>query len=78
VLLPRFWGVFLTTNSLHSWVLLGYVVHLLVTVALPPGVWLWSPGPGSAGLRRVLRLPLRLNLALMELFGPVILLEELI
>jgi hypothetical protein len=68
-------GVFLMTSGLSGWVLIGYVVHLLLTAAVPSGVWLRWPGPGSAGLRRVLRLPLRLNLALMQLFEPGILLE---
>jgi hypothetical protein len=58
-------GIFLTASSFSSWVLIGYVVHLLLTVAVPPGVWLRRPGPGSAGLRRVLRLPLRFDLSLM-------------
>jgi hypothetical protein len=33
-------GVFLTTSSLSGWVLIGYVVHLLVTTAVLSGVWL--------------------------------------
>jgi hypothetical protein len=67
--------IFLTVSSFSDWVLIGYVVHLLVTAAVLPGVWLRRPGPGSAGLRRVLRLPLRFNISLMQLFGPGILLE---
>jgi hypothetical protein len=67
--------VFLTTSSFSGWVLIGYVVHLLVTAAVKSGVWLQRPGPGFAGLRRVLRLPLRFNILLMQLFGPGILLE---
>jgi hypothetical protein len=67
--------IFLTTSSFSGWVLIGYVVHLLVTVAVPSGVWLQRPGLGSAGLRRVLRFPLRFNLSLMQLFGRGILLE---
>jgi hypothetical protein len=62
-------------SSFSRWVLIGYVVHLLVTAAVPFRVWLRRPGPGSAGLQRVLRLPLRFNLSLMQLFGPGILLE---
>jgi hypothetical protein len=58
-------GVFLTTSSLSGWMLIGNVVHLLVTTAVPSGVWLRRSGPCSTGLRRVLRFPLRLNLALM-------------
>jgi hypothetical protein len=67
--------VFLTASSFSGWVLIGYVVHLLVAAAVTSGVWLQRPGTGSAGLRRVLRLPLRLKLSLMQLFGPGILLE---
>ena len=58
--------------------LVSYVVHLLLTTAISSGVWLRRPGPGSAGLRRVLRLSLRLDLALMELFGSGVFLEQLI
>jgi membrane-bound metal-dependent hydrolase YbcI (DUF457 family) len=68
-------GVFLTTSGFSGWMLIGYVVHLLVTLVVPAGVWLRWPGPGSAGQQRVLRLPLGFNLALMQLFGPGILLE---
>jgi membrane-bound metal-dependent hydrolase YbcI (DUF457 family) len=67
--------VFLTTSSFSGSVLIGYVVHLLVTAAVTSGVWLRRPSLGSAGLWRVLRLPLRFNLSLMQLFGPGILLE---
>jgi hypothetical protein len=63
------------TSGLSGWVLIGYVVHLLVTAAILSGVWLRCPGLGSAGLWRVLRFPLRFNIALMQLFGPGILLE---
>jgi hypothetical protein len=31
-------GIFLTASSFSGWVLIGYVVHLLLTVAVPPGV----------------------------------------
>jgi hypothetical protein len=58
-------GIFLTASGFSGWVLIGYVVHLLLTVAVLPGVWLRRPSPGSTGLRRVLRLPLRFNLSLM-------------
>jgi membrane-bound metal-dependent hydrolase YbcI (DUF457 family) len=57
--------VFLTASSFSGWVLIGYVVHLLVTATVTSGVWLRRPGPGSTGLWRVLRLPLRFNLSLM-------------
>jgi hypothetical protein len=68
-------GVFLTMDGLSSWVLIGYGVHLLMIAIVPTEVWLRRPGPGSAGLRRVLGLPLRFNLALMELLRPGILLK---
>jgi hypothetical protein len=58
-------GIFLTTSGLAGEVLVGYVVHLLLTVAVPSEVWLRRPGPGSAGLRKVLRLSLRFDLSLM-------------
>jgi hypothetical protein len=71
-------GIFLTASGLAGGVLVGYVVHLLLTAAVPSGVWLWRPCLGSAGLRRVLGLSLRLDLALMELFGSGVFLEQLI
>jgi hypothetical protein len=70
--------VFLMASSFSGWVLIGYVVHLLVTAAVTSGVWLRRLGLGSAGLWGVLRLPLRFNLSLMQLFGPGILLEKLV
>jgi hypothetical protein len=33
-------GIFLTASSFSGWVLIGYVVHLLLTTVVPPGVWL--------------------------------------
>jgi hypothetical protein len=33
-------GVFLTADGFSGWVLIGYVVHLLLASAVPPGVWL--------------------------------------
>jgi hypothetical protein len=71
-------GIFLTANALADWVLVGYVVHLLLTAAIPFGVQLRRPCPGSAGLRRVLGLSLGLDLSLMELFGSGVLLEQLV
>jgi hypothetical protein len=68
-------GIFLTASGLASGVLVGYVVHLLLIAAVPSGVSLQRPCPGSAGLRRVLGLPLGLDLSLMELFGSGVLLE---
>jgi hypothetical protein len=58
-------GIFLTASGFSGWVLIGYVVHLLLTTVVPLGVWLRRPSPGSAGLRRVLRLPLRFDLSLV-------------
>jgi hypothetical protein len=58
-------GIFLMVSSLACGVLVGYVVLLLLTAAIPSGVWLRRPGPGSTGLRRVLRLSLRFDLSLM-------------
>jgi hypothetical protein len=60
---PR--GIFLTADDLACGVLVGYVVHLLLTAAVLSGVWLRRPGPGSVGLRRVLRLSLRFDLSLI-------------
>ena len=68
-------GVFLTTGGFFGWLLVGNVVHLMMIVVVLARVWLRWPVPGSAGLRRVLGLPLRLDLALMELFGPSVLLK---
>jgi hypothetical protein len=53
----------------------SYGVHLLMIAIVPARVWLCRPGPGSARLWRVLGLPLRFNLALMELLRPGILLK---
>jgi hypothetical protein len=58
-------GIFLTASGFAGGVLDGYIVHLLLTTAIPSRVWLRRPGPGSAGLRRVLRLSLRFDLSLM-------------
>jgi hypothetical protein len=76
--LPRPWGIVLTASGFAGGVLVGYVVHLLLTAAVPSGVCLRRPCPGSARLQRVLGLSLRLDLALMELFGSGVLLEQLI
>ena len=67
--------VFPTTGGFSDWLLVGNVVHLMMIVVVLARVWLRWPVPGSAGLRRVLGLPLRLDLALMELFGPSVLLK---
>jgi hypothetical protein len=58
-------GIFLMASGLAGGVLVGYVVHLVLTAAVPSGVWLRRPGPGSAGLWRVLRRSLRFDLSLM-------------
>jgi hypothetical protein len=58
-------GIFLMASGLACGVLVGYVVHLLLTAAVPSGVWLRRLGPGSARLRRVLRFSLRFDLSLM-------------
>jgi hypothetical protein len=58
-------GIFLTMSGFSGWVLTGYVVHLLLTAAVSPGVWLRRPRPGSAGLQRVFRLLLGFDLSLM-------------
>jgi hypothetical protein len=67
--------VFLTTGGFSGWLLVGNVVHLMMIAVVSARVWLCWPGPGSTGLWRVLGLPLRLDLALMELFGPGVLLK---
>jgi hypothetical protein len=53
-------------------------MHLLLTAAIPTGVWLRRSCPCSAGLRRVLEFPLGLDLALVELFGSGIFFKQLI
>ena len=68
----------MTTSGLAGGVLVGYVMHLLLTAVVPTGVLLRRPYPGSAGLRRVLGLSLRLNLALIELFESGVLHKQLI
>jgi hypothetical protein len=67
--------VFLTMGGFSGWLLVGNVVHLMMIAVVLAGVWLRWLGPGFARLRRVLGLPLRLDLALMELFGPGVLLK---
>jgi hypothetical protein len=58
-------GIFLTASGFTGGVLVGNVVHLLLTATVPSGVWLRRPSPGSAGLRSVLRLSLGFDLSLM-------------
>ena len=72
-------GVFLATRGVSSGMLVGDVVHLLLTAAVSTGVWLWRPCPRAAGLRSLtVGFPLRLDLALVELLGFGIFFEELI
>jgi hypothetical protein len=61
-------GIFLAARGVSSGVLVGDVVHLLLTAVVSTGVLLWSPRPRAAGLWSIFGLPLRLNLALVELF----------
>jgi hypothetical protein len=62
-------GIFLAARGLTSGVLVGDVVHLLLSAAVSTGVWLRSPRPRAAGLWSIFGFPLRLNFALVELFG---------
>jgi hypothetical protein len=62
-------GIFLAARGISSGVLVGDVVHLLLIAAVSTGVLLRSPHPRAAGLWSLFGLPLRLNLALVELFG---------
>jgi hypothetical protein len=63
-------GILLAARGLASGVLVGDVVHLLLIAAIPTGVWLRRPHPRAAGLWSVFGFPLRLDFALVELFGP--------
>jgi hypothetical protein len=71
-------GIFVATRVVSGGLLAGDVVHLLLTAAVSAGVWLRSPCPRAAGLRSIFGFPLRLNLALVELFGFGIFFKELI
>ena len=51
-------GIFLATRGGSSGMLIGDVVHLLLTTAISTGVWLRSPRPCAAGLRGIFGLPL--------------------
>jgi hypothetical protein len=62
-------GIFLAARGLTSGGLVGDVVHLLLIAAVPTGVWLRSPRPHATGLWSVFGFPLRLDFALVELFG---------
>jgi hypothetical protein len=70
--------ILLAARGLTSGGLVGDVVHLLLIAAIPAGVYLRGPRPSAAGLRRVFGLPLRLDFALVELFGSSIFLKQLI
>jgi hypothetical protein len=71
-------GIFLAARGLTSGVLVGDVVHLLLIVAVPTGVWVRSPRPRAARLWSVFGFPLRLNFALVELFGFGVFFKKLI
>jgi hypothetical protein len=71
-------GILLATRGVSSGVLVGNVMHLLLTAAVSTGVRLQSPRPHAAGLWGIFWLPLGLNLALVELFGFGVLFKQLI
>jgi hypothetical protein len=71
-------GIFLAARGVSSGVLVGDVVHLLLIAAVSTGVLLRSPRPRAAGLWSIFGLPLRLNLALVELFGFGVFFKQLI
>jgi hypothetical protein len=62
-------GILLAARGLANGVLVGDVVYLLLTAVVPTGVCLRRPRPRMAGLRRVFGFSLRLDFALVELFG---------
>jgi hypothetical protein len=68
----------LAARGLTSGVLVGDVVYLLLTAAVPTEVCLRRSRPRTAGLRRVFGFPLGLDFALVELFGSGIFFEQLI
>jgi hypothetical protein len=69
-------GILLSARGLTSGVLVGDVVYLLLTTAIPTGVCLRRPRPRMAGLRRVFGFPLILDFALVELFGSSVFLNS--
>jgi hypothetical protein len=71
-------GILLAARGLTSGGLVGDIVHLLLITAISAEVCLRGPRPSAAGLRGVFGLPLRLDFALVELFGSSIFLEQLI
>ena len=68
----------MAARGLTSGVLVGDVVYMLLTAAVPIGVCLRRSRPRTAGLRRVFGFPLGLDFALVELFGSGIFFEQLI
>jgi hypothetical protein len=62
-------GILLAARGVGSRVLVGDVVHVLLIAAVSTGVWLRSPRPRATGLWSIFGFSLRLNLALVELFG---------
>jgi hypothetical protein len=68
-------GILLVARGLTSGVLVGDVVYLLLIAAISTGVCLRRPRPRTAGLWRVFGFPLRLDFALVELFGSGIFFE---
>jgi hypothetical protein len=62
-------GILLATRDLASGVLVDDVVHLLLIAGVPTGVCLRGPHPRAARLWSVFGFPLRLDFALVELFG---------
>jgi hypothetical protein len=71
-------GIILVVRGLTSGVLVGDVVYLLLATAVLTGFCLRQSRPRAAGLRRAFGFPLGLDLALVELFGSGVLLEQLI
>jgi hypothetical protein len=71
-------GIILAARGLTSGVLVGDVVYLLLVATVPTGFCLRRSRPRVAGLWRVFGFPLGLDLALVELFGSGVLLEQLI
>jgi hypothetical protein len=71
-------GILLAARGLTNGGLVGDVVHLLLIAAVLTGVCLRGPCPSATGLRRVFGLLLRLDFALVELFGSSIFLKQLI
>jgi hypothetical protein len=65
-------------RGLTSGVLVGDVVYLLLIVVVPTGFCLRGPCPCTTRLRRVFGFPLKLDLALVELFGSGVFFEQLI